>query len=138
MCRQFSNARPFLIGFRNLEGDGDVVREPVINVDLDHPRISQTEGEAVFLRHGGNSPFLERANRMLQIIYKGTAAAGPVYAAFEEAELIEVVQIQIDSTTGRSTHCQDFSDLAGAAGCARRRTTRTTCTVRVLATRRCS
>lgn len=86
---------PFLIGFRNLEGDGDVVREPVINVDLDHPRISQTEGEPVFLRHGGNSPFLERANRMLQIIYKGTAVAGPMYAAFEEAGLIESVQIQI-------------------------------------------
>jgi hypothetical protein len=35
---------PFLIGFRNREVDGDVVREPVIHVDLDHPRISQTEG----------------------------------------------------------------------------------------------
>ena len=86
---------PFLIGFRNLEVDGNVVREPVINVDLDHPRISQTEGEPVFLRYGGNSPVLEQANRTLQVIYKGTAAAGPLYAAFEEAGLIEPVQIQI-------------------------------------------
>jgi hypothetical protein len=87
---------PFLIGFRNREVDGNVVREPVIHVDLDHPRISQTEGEPVFLRHGGNTPYLEHANRMLQLIYKGTAAAGPVYAAFEEAGLVEDVQIQID------------------------------------------
>jgi hypothetical protein len=86
---------PFLIGFRNRDVDGRVVREPVIHVDLEHPRISQTEGEPVFLRHGGNSPYLERANRMLQIIYNGTAAAGPAYAAFEEAGLIEDVQIQI-------------------------------------------
>lgn len=86
---------PFLIGFRNRDVDGVVAREPVIHVDLEHPRISQTEGEPVFLRHGGNSPYLERANRMLQIIYNGTAAAGPVYAAFDEAGLIEDVQIQI-------------------------------------------
>jgi hypothetical protein len=32
---------------------------------------------------------------MLQIIYQGTAAAGPAYAAFEQAGLIEPVQIQI-------------------------------------------
>jgi hypothetical protein len=86
---------PFLIGFRNRDVEGDVVREPVIHVDLDHPRISRTEGEPVFLRHGGNSPFLEHANRMLQIIYTGTAAAGPTYAAFEEAGLVEAAQIQI-------------------------------------------
>lgn len=92
---------PFLIGFRNRDVAGDVVREPVIHVDLDHPRISQTEGEPVFLRHGGNTPFLEHANRMLQLIYTGTAAAGPTYAAFEEAGLVEAaqIQVQLDATT---------------------------------------
>jgi hypothetical protein len=86
---------PFVIGFRKASRDGEVVREPVVHVDLDHPRISQTEGEPVFLRHGGNSPYLERANRVLQIIYKGTAAAGPMFAAFEEAGLIEPMEIEV-------------------------------------------
>src|SRR5262245_51534897 len=36
---------PFLIGFQDRGGE----REPVVHVDLDDPRISETEGEAVFL-----------------------------------------------------------------------------------------
>jgi len=87
---------PFLIGFRQMDMDGQAVREPVIHVDLDHPRISETEGEPVFLRHGGNSPYLEQANRMLQIIYKGTEYAKPMFAAFEEAGLIEEIQIDVE------------------------------------------
>ncbi len=86
---------PFLIGFRSKDHDGEVVREPMIHVDLDHPRISQTEGEPLFLRHGGNSPYLEHANRMLQIIYKGTAVVRPMFAAFEEAGLIEAMDVEI-------------------------------------------
>lgn len=86
---------PFLIGFRKMELNGEIVNEPVIHVDLDHPRISQTEGEPLFLRHGGHSPYLERANRMLQIIYKGTDIAGRMFAAFEEAGLIEAMQVEV-------------------------------------------
>jgi hypothetical protein len=86
---------PFMIGFRKNELGGEVVREPVIHIDLDHPRVSETEGEPLFLRHGGNSPYLERANRMLQIIYRGTAAAAPMFAAFEEAGLLEAMEIEV-------------------------------------------
>ncbi|MFO7304426.1 MAG: SapC family protein [Gammaproteobacteria bacterium] len=86
---------PFLIGFRKTEIDGELVNEPVIHVDLDHPRISTTEGEPIFLRHGGHSPYLERANRMLQLIYKGTDVARTMYAAFEEAGLLEEKDIEV-------------------------------------------
>ena len=86
---------PFLIGFRQTEMNGQVVREPVVHVNLDHPRVSQTEGQAVFLPQGGNSPYLERASRVLQIIYKGTAAAAPMFAAFEEAGLLETMEIEV-------------------------------------------
>lgn len=86
---------PFLIGFRKKEVNGEIVREPVIHVDLDHPRVSETEGEPVFLRHGGNSPYLERANRMLQLIYSGSDIEPRMFAAFEEAGLIEPAQIEV-------------------------------------------
>lgn len=91
---------PFLIGFQKKDVDGDVVREPVVHVDLDHPRISETEGEPVFLRHGGNSPCLERANQMLQIIYKGDDYAKDMFAAFEEADLIEAMEVDIQLDDG--------------------------------------
>jgi len=89
---------PFSIGFRKTELDGEIVNEPIIHVDLDHPRITTNGGEPIFLRHGGNSPYLERANRMLQLIYKGADIAGPLYAALEEAGLLEAkdIEIQLD------------------------------------------
>jgi hypothetical protein len=92
---------PFLIGFRKNDQTGEVIREPVVHVDLDHPRISQTEGEPVFLKHGGHSPYLDRANRVLQLLYRGTAATAPMFAAFEEAGLIEPmdIEVQLDERT---------------------------------------
>lgn len=86
---------PFLIGFRQVAGEGEAVREPVIHIDLDHPRVSKTEGEPVFLKHGGNSPYLERASRMLQSIHRGMGAIAPMFAAFEEAGLIDAMEIDI-------------------------------------------
>jgi hypothetical protein len=95
MYRLCSNADPFLIGFRTIETSGEAVREPVIHIDLDHPRVSKTEGEPVFLKHGGNAPYLERANRMLQLIYRGTSAVRPMFAAFEEAGILESMEIEV-------------------------------------------
>lgn len=86
---------PFLIGLHKPE-DGSVdISEPMIHVDLHHPRVSVDEGEPVFLRHGGNSPYLEHVSRMLQIIYHGTDMVEPMFAAFDEAGLIEAVEAEI-------------------------------------------
>ena len=91
---------PFLIGLRKNADDG-TPQEPMVHVDLDHPRISHTEGEALFLPHGGNSPYLEHTSRILQMIYNGTAHIRPMFAAFEEAGLIEPIEmdVELDRTT---------------------------------------
>jgi hypothetical protein len=86
---------PFLIGLHRKDVDGSVSPEPMVHVDLDHPRISGTEGEPVFLRHGGHSPYLEHATRMLQLIYHGAELARPMFAAFEEAGLIESMEAEV-------------------------------------------
>src|SRR5690606_14413123 len=51
---------PFMIGFQTQEIDGELRKEPVIHVDMDNPRISNSEGESVFKEHGGNTPSLEQ------------------------------------------------------------------------------
>lgn len=86
---------PFLIGLHKKDGQGSNDREPMVHVDLDHPRISTTEGTPVFLPHGGNSPYLELVSRMLQIIYHGDELARPMFAAFEDAGLIESMELEI-------------------------------------------
>jgi hypothetical protein len=68
---------------------------PMIHVDIEHPRISRTEGEMLFLPHGGNAPYLEQVADLLRTIYLGIEASRPMFAAFEEAGLIEPVQIEV-------------------------------------------
>jgi hypothetical protein len=86
---------PFLIGFQQQETGGDIRTAPVIHVDLDHPRISTTEGEPVFLPQGGNSRYLERIVTTLQGIHSGLAISQAMFAAFTALELIEPVNVEI-------------------------------------------
>jgi len=86
---------PFLIGFQEKDVDGEVHREPMIHVDLHHPRISDGEGQPLFLPHGGNTPYLEHVGRILQTIHQGLEVNKPMFAAFEELELIAPVEVEI-------------------------------------------
>lgn len=63
--------QPFLIGFQETVEAGIPQRQPVVHIDLDHPKVSTTEGEPVFLTHGGESPLLERLTSVLFEIHRG-------------------------------------------------------------------
>lgn len=63
--------QPFLIGFQQQFDNGVPQQVPVVCIDLDHPRVSQTQGEAVFLADGGSSPLLQQVTAVLQQIQQG-------------------------------------------------------------------
>jgi hypothetical protein len=63
--------QPFLIGFQQNNEGGVTSVEPVISVNMDSPRISETRGEPVFLEHGGNSEYLEQINSVLKLVHEG-------------------------------------------------------------------
>ncbi|ESQ87407.1 SapC family protein [Asticcacaulis sp. AC460] len=86
---------PFMIGFREKEEAGEVKREPTMAVNLDDPRISRDDGNALFLPQGGNSPQLERHARALRTIHTGVEASRGMFAAFIQAGLIASVQIEV-------------------------------------------
>jgi hypothetical protein len=86
---------PFLIGFQERNEGGEIKREPVIHVDLENPRVSQTEGERVFLDLGGNSPYLERVAAILKGINQGLDVSKAMFAAFTAADLIEPMKLEI-------------------------------------------
>ena len=86
---------PFLIGFQEREEGGELRREPVIHVDLEHPRISETEGERVFLEQGGNSRYLDNVAAILKGINEGLAVSKAMFSAFAALELIEPLKVEI-------------------------------------------
>lgn len=89
---------PFLIGFQERQIDGELRKEPVIHVDLDHPRVSYTEGEAVFLPGGGNSHYLDHIADVLRGIRDGIELSKAMFAAFTALDLIEPVKLEIKLT----------------------------------------
>lgn len=87
---------PFSIALQEQVIDGEARQEPVIRIDLDHARVSRTEGVPVFLPHGGNSPYLEHVTGVLRTILTGNGLMAPMLAAFESLGLIRPVNIEIE------------------------------------------
>jgi hypothetical protein len=82
----------------------------MIRIDLDHPRVSRSEGTAIFLPQGGNSPYLEQVTAVLRTIYLGHHLLEPMIAAFEAAGLLREVNLEarvgeneLYAVTGAST-----------------------------------
>jgi hypothetical protein len=112
---------PFMIGFQEKDAEGQKRREPMILVDLDHPRLSRTEGQPVFLAQGGNSPYLERIAGVLRVIHEGAEVSKPMFAAFEEMGLIEPIAVEIklsdrEKYTLQNYHTISEEKLLGLAG----------------------
>jgi hypothetical protein len=84
---------PFLVGFQDQQADGRPT--PVIHVDMDSPRVSQAEGEPVFLPQGGNSRYIDRVASILNGISEGMAVSKAMFAAFTAAELVEPVKVEV-------------------------------------------
>lgn len=94
---------PFLIGF----ADGEMV----IHVDLDSPRISAIEGEAVFLPHGGNTEFLERVNSVLLAIHEGLGRASEFVARLVEHDLLESFVLDVELHDGSQHRLVGFHTI---------------------------
>ncbi len=84
---------PFSIALH--KRDGADAPEPMIHVDLDDPRVNEREGEPVFLAQGGNAPYLEQVSEALRRIHRGAEIVKPMFEAFEEADLIAPVKLEL-------------------------------------------
>ena len=88
---------PFSIGLgQQSDGQGYMIM-----VDLDHPWISRTEGEPLFLTHGGNSRDLDTAAATLRTLHQGVESERAMFAAYEQAGLLAYldVNIRLDEST---------------------------------------
>ncbi|WP_305098530.1 SapC family protein [Croceibacterium aestuarii] len=79
----------------SIAAPADAEGEPMIHIDPEHPRVSRSEGTPIFLPQGGNSPYLERIAGVLRIIYIGHHLLDPMNAAFERADLLRPVNLDV-------------------------------------------
>jgi SapC len=95
--------QPFLIGTSSTG--------KVIHIDLDHPRVSRTEGERVFDDQGGNSAYLERAGSMLSAIDEGVTSTPAFISAIQEYNLLESFALDIEFRDGAKHRFTGFHTI---------------------------
>ncbi|MDN4501024.1 SapC family protein [Alteromonadaceae bacterium BrNp21-10] len=99
--------RPFLIGFQESTENGVVSQSPVVHIDMDSPRVSYNQGEAVFLPQGGQSPYLQNISSILMAIHQGHEQTKLFIDTLQQHQLIESVEIKVTLDDG-SNHSMDF------------------------------
>jgi hypothetical protein len=97
---------PFLIGFQ--KSNPASAPQRVVTIDVDHPRVSQSEGIALFQEHGGNSDYLESVADMLEAIHSGHEHNDNMMAELLKHDLVESVNLNITLDDGSSNQLQGF------------------------------
>ncbi|RVU34352.1 multidrug transporter [Rheinheimera riviphila] len=92
---------PFLIGQQTVREDGVEHQQRVIHIDVEHPRVSKAQGEALFLPFGGNSPYLEQVAGMLETLHFGLQDSQQFVEQLLALELLEAfaLDVQLDDGT---------------------------------------
>lgn len=92
--------QPFSIGIRK-EPNSDQEHR-VVHIDLDHPRVNNDEGEALFLEFGGSSEYLQKMADLLETIHQGMQQNEQFVQALVEMELLESFTLDIELCDGSS------------------------------------
>lgn len=100
--------QPFLIATRG-EGSNEAA---VVSLDLDHPRVSQDEGEALFDAEGGKTAFLEQKIALLDKLHRGLQHGSGFIDALLQHELLEQITFDIAFNDGQKKSVQGFYSIA--------------------------
>jgi hypothetical protein len=113
--------QPFLIGLQEAKEEGVSGTQLVVSVDMENPRISTSEGERVFLEHGGNSEYLEQITAILKTIHYGFERSKSFADMLLGMDLLESFVLDVELDSGSTHRLSGFytinqESLAGLAG----------------------
>ena len=97
---------PFLIGQNKNNPEN-----AVLSIDLDSPRVSESEGEALFQPMGGQTDFLQASVQLLNDMHHGMAQNKVFVDAMMAHGLIEDVTMDIKLKDGSENHLFGYSAL---------------------------
>jgi hypothetical protein len=100
--------QPFLIA-TGAEGGNE---NPVVSLDLDHPRVSQDEGETLFDSHGAPTDFLNQKIALLDKLHRGLQHGKGFIDTLLQHELLEQITLDIAFNDGDKKSVQGFYSIA--------------------------
>jgi len=89
-------------------GEEQQPSDPAIVIDLDHPSVSEAEGEPLFLPQGGAAPFLQQATQALRTVHQGLELSRAMFDLFAEIDLIRPIAIEVNIGDGKQYRLPDF------------------------------
>ena len=99
---------PFLIGFQQSPDVENGEKRPVVSINVESPRISETEGEALFSDSGEPSEYLQKSMENLQTIHRGHEQNKAFIAALLENDLLEGFNLDITLKDGSNNRLEGF------------------------------
>ncbi|WP_049722146.1 SapC family protein [Gilvimarinus polysaccharolyticus] len=85
---------PFSIGAQR---DAGVEKQnPVVHIDMEHPKVNCDNGQELFLQNGGQSPYLDYITSALNTINDGVHLTKLMFEAFNKYDLLEPVTLDIE------------------------------------------
>ena len=100
--------QPFLIA---TGGEGDA-GDPAVSIDLDHPRVSRDEGEALFDETGTPTAFLNQKIALLDKLHRGLQHGRGFIDALLEHQLLEQITLDIAFNDGDKKTLEGFYTIA--------------------------
>ena len=98
---------PFFIGGQRSSEPGGVPKR-VIHIDLDHPRVSSSDGERLFREFGGTTDYLDRMNMLLDQLDAGMSATPAFIEALLAHELLESFVLDVTLKDGSENRLAGF------------------------------
>ena len=98
--------QPFLIA------TGQEGRDPVASLDVDHPRVSQDEGESLFDGEGATTDFLNQKIALLEKLHRGLQHGSGFIDTLLKHELLEEITLDFAFQDGGKRSVQGFYTIA--------------------------
>ena len=102
---------PFLIGHQTLTENGRETKNSVIHIDLDSPRVSKTQGQPLFLEHGGSSDYVSKMSAVLKTIEDGAATTELFMKTLKELNLLEPFNLDITLRNGSQNRLAGYHTI---------------------------
>ena len=100
--------QPFLIATSEKSDNAS----PVVSLDLDHPRVSRDDGEALFDADGNVTEFLKQKIALLDKIHRGLQHGRGFIDTLLEHQLLEQITLDIAFNDGSKKSVQNFYSIA--------------------------
>ncbi|GLR70609.1 SapC family protein [Agaribacter marinus] len=103
--------QPFMIGIKDKEGAEPTPDNTVVTIQLEHKRVTDKGGEALFDKEGNATNYLNKTSELLAALLQGLPRTSSFVDALVKEELVEQMQLNVKLKNGEQKSFQGFYSI---------------------------